>query len=288
MHVLHATDGSEPATEAGDLIVAMADRAEVDVLVLSVVPTGRPTVKHLPNALRSEQDRRDHAERVAAAASQRLRDEGFTVDSATPEGRPSQVIASTANERGVGMLVVGAGPKSPIVGRVLGSVTTALLHGPTPLLVVREAPSAGRVGVVVATDGSPHADRAVALAASFLDPERCDVTVVSVAVLITATPAAPYGGYATSAPNEETERDVVRPAWERVEKAAATMRARGFQPRTKVVMGHPVKRLVSIFDSSDAALLVVGSRGTGYSGQVVLGSVSDQMVRMVPACLIGR
>jgi nucleotide-binding universal stress UspA family protein len=288
MHVLYATDGSEAAGEAGDLIVAMADRAEVDVTVMSVVPTGRPTVKHLPDALKSERARREHAERVATAASQRLRDEGFTVDSATPKGRPSDVIRSAAVERGADLLVVGAGPKSPVIGRFLGSVTTSLLHGREPLLVVREAPTGDRPKAVVATDGSRHSDRAVALASSFLDPARCDVTVVSVAVLITATPSAPYGGYATSAPNEETGREVVRPAWEHVEKAAGTMRARGFEPRTEVVMGHPVKRLISISKDSDAALLVVGSRGTGYPELMYLGSVSDQMVRMAPACLIGR
>jgi nucleotide-binding universal stress UspA family protein len=288
MHVLYATDGSRPAGDAGNLIVAMADRAEVDVTVMSVVPTGLPTVRHLPEALRTDRARREHAERVVAAASQRLRDEGFKVDSATPEGRPSDVIRSTAIDRGADLLAVGAGPKSSVMGRMLGSVTTALLHGRTPLLVAREAPTGAQPKAVVATDGSQHADRAVTLATSFLDPTRCDVTVVSVAVLITATPSAPYGGYATSAPNEETGREVVRPAWEHVEKAAATMRARGFEPRTEVVMGHPVKRLISISKSSDAALVVVGSRGTGSPERKYLGSVSDQMVRMAPACLIGR
>jgi nucleotide-binding universal stress UspA family protein len=288
MRVLYATDGSEPAGNAGDLIVAMADRAEIDVTVLSVVPTGLPALKHMPEALHSEQDRREHAERVAAAAAGRLRDEGFSVESATPEGSPSEVIESVAQERGVELLVVGGGPRSSIVGRLLGSVTTALLHGPAPLLVVREAPSRQRPMVLAGVDGSQHADRAVALAASFLDPARCDVAAVAVAVLMTATLTAPYGGYAISAPNDEVEREVMAPARDHVEKAAATLRARGFEPRTHVVMGHPVKRLMGMADSIDPELLVVGSRGMSSPERAFLGSVSDQLVRLAPACLIGR
>jgi nucleotide-binding universal stress UspA family protein len=163
-----------------------------------------------------------------------------------------------------------------------------MLHGATPLLVVREAPVGDRPNVLIGTDGSQHAEHAVDLAASFLDQSRCDVAVVSVAVLMTATPSAPYGGYATSAPTEELEREATAPAREATEKAAASLRARGFDPRTFVVMGHPVKRLIGMADSLDPELLVVGSRGLGYPERAFLGSVSDQMVRLAPACLIGR
>jgi nucleotide-binding universal stress UspA family protein len=99
------------------------------------------------------------------------------------EGRPNEVIASLARDRGADVVALGAGPRSLIVGRFLGSVATDLLHGPMPLLIAREAPTADRVRVVVGTDGSGHADRAIGLASQFLDPERCDVTIVSVAVL---------------------------------------------------------------------------------------------------------
>jgi nucleotide-binding universal stress UspA family protein len=285
---LYATDGDEPAIDAGEVIVAAADRSEVNVTVLSVVPTGFPTVEHLPELLQSKEGRRAPAERAAEAAVKRLAQAGFAVEAITPDGRPNEVIASTAQERGADLLVLGAGPRSPIVGRLLGSVATDLLHGPTPLLVTREAPATERMRVVVGTDGSRHARRAVELASVFLDPERCDVAIVSVAVLVTATPEAPYGGYAISASSEEAEREVTAPAWERVEQAAASMRAHGFDPRTEVVMGHPVKRLMAVADQADASLLVVGSRGMSYPERAFLGSVSDQIVRQAPACLVGR
>jgi nucleotide-binding universal stress UspA family protein len=287
MRVLYATDGSEAAIAAGDVLIASADRAEVDVTLLSVVPTGMPAVKHLSGALRPEEDLREYAERVVAAGAARLRDAGFTVEEEIAEGRPDNVITRTAEQTGTDLLVVGAGPRSVLVGRLLGSATTALLHGSTSMLVVRDAPAARPVNVVIGTDGSAHAGRAVELAATFLDPERCGVTVVSVAVLIVATPEAPYGGYAITAPDESYEA-VAGPAREHVEKAAGTLRARGFEPRTEVILGHPVKRLLGVAGDTDAALVVVGSRGLSNPDRAFLGSVSDQIVRQAPACLVAR
>jgi nucleotide-binding universal stress UspA family protein len=287
MRVLYATDGSEVAIAAGDVIVAAADRAEVDVTVLSVVPTGLPGIRHLQRGLRSVEELRAIAERAVADGAQRLRDEGFSVEEAVAEGRPDEVIAETAAELDADLLIVGAGPKSTIVGRLQGSVTTALLHGPTSMLVVRESPADATVHVVIGTDGSGHAGRAVELAATFLDPERCTVAVVSVAVLIVSTPDAPYGGYAISAPEGSAE-EATSEAREDVEKAAAALRARGFEPRTEVIMGHPVKRLLGVVADADASLVVVGSRGLSYPDRAFLGSVSDQMVRQAPACLVAH
>lgn len=288
MRILYAADGSEASAHADDLLVAAADRQTLEVTTVTVAPTGAPSIKHLPEFLQSVEGRRAHAEKAAAAAAQRLRDEGFSVEEVTPEGEPADVITGLADEREADLIAVGGGPSSGVVGRLLGSVTTHLLHGSISLLVVRQPPPSADVQIVVATDGSDHASRAVELAAELLDPERCAVTVVSVAVLKTSTPRAPYGGYAISAPNEEAEQQVVEPARQHAEAAAAVLRERGFEPQESVVMGHPVKRLMGVADDLGAALVVVGSRGLNYPERAFLGSTSDQIVRQAPACLIGR
>lgn len=286
MRVLYATDGSESANAAGEVIVAAADRAGVEASVLSVVATGMPTIKHLPEALRSADERREYARRVVSQAGERLRGEGFAVDEVLTDGRPDEAIAAAAERRRADLVAVGAGPRSTIVGRVLGSVTTALLPRRLALLVARDTPAGPPVRVVIGTDGSEHATRAVELAARFLDPTRCEVTVVSVAVLIVATPDAPYGGYATAAFDEASEREVTEPARQHVEQAAGILRSAGFAPHTTVVMGHPVKRLLGVAADVDASLVVVGRRGLSYPDRVFLGSVSDQIVRQAPATLV--
>lgn len=289
MYIVYATDGSAASVTAGEVVAAVADPARVQVTAVSVVAAGVPALKHLPRSLHATEDRRATAVDVVGVASDRLRAVGFTVRTTTPEGRPDEVIGEVAARAGADLLVLGAGPPGVLTGRLLGSTTTALLHGPTPVLVARRRPTAGRPQVVVGTDGSEPALRAADLGAGFLDPGRCDVTAVAVAVLRTATPDAPYGGYAVSATSPEVERDVLDPACAHADEVAAVYRDAGFAAvSTRAVMGHPLTRLLAVADDVGASLLVVGSRGLRYPTRAVLGSVSDQLVRHAPATLVGR
>jgi nucleotide-binding universal stress UspA family protein len=79
LHVLYATDGDDPANDVGEVIVAAGDRNKVNVTVLSVVPTGPPTVAHLPDVLQSKETLQARADRAAEAAAARLTQAGFTV-----------------------------------------------------------------------------------------------------------------------------------------------------------------------------------------------------------------
>ena len=287
MHILHATDGSASAVTVREVVASVADPTRVQVTVVSVVPAGVPALKHLSDALRMTDHRAAAVEAVDVAAD-RLRAAGFKVETTTPEGRPDAVIAEVAASRDVDLLALGAGPAGILTGRLLGSTTTALLHGPLPVLVARRRPTAGRPHVVVGTDGSDHALRAARLGAGLLDPRRCDVTVASVGVLRVATPDAPYGGYAVSALSPEVEGEVLDPARRHADEAAAAYGDQGFAVSTQAVMGHPLTRLLAIADDVGATLVVVGSRGISYPDRAFLGSVSDQLVRHAPATLVGR
>jgi nucleotide-binding universal stress UspA family protein len=288
MHILHATDGTSAAANAREVVAAVADPMRVRVTVMSVVPAGVPALKHLSRSLWAHRDRRGAAVDAVGVAGDRLRVAGFKVETTTPEGRPDVVIAGTAASRDVDLLVLGAGPPGALTGRLLGSTTTALLHGPLPVLVARRRPIAGRTNVVVGTDGSDHALRAARLAAELLDPRRCDVTVCSVGVLRAATPAEPYGGYAVSALSPEVEQQVLDPVCRHADEVAAVYRELGFAVSTHPAMGHPVRRLLAVADEVGATLLVVGSRGLSYPDRAFLGSISDQLVRHGPATLVGR
>lgn len=92
-------------------------------------------------------------------------------------------------------------------------------------------------------DGSDHATRALDVAAEFLDPQRCTVTVLAAAKLTAPTLTPPHTGYATSAPTPEVEREVLAPARGHAERAAQVLGERVFAVDVTVILGHPVKRL---------------------------------------------
>lgn len=287
MRVLYATDGGDAAVDAGRLIDVLAAR-DVEVVAASIVSTGPPELRHLSAAFQSDEVRRRTARDAVDLAVESLRMSGFTVDGVVEEGRPATALLDIATARGVDLVVAGTGVQW-LGGRLLGSVSTALLHAaPMSVLIAHAAPRGVPAHVVAGTDGSEHAARAIDVATGFLDPERCAVTVVSAVKLMTPTFTPPYTGYATSAPSPEMEAEVLAPARTHADQAAERFVAGGFAADTRVVLGHPVKRLLAEVDLVGAALAVIGSRGLDAVGRMALGSVSDEVVRHAPAALVGR
>lgn len=288
MRVLYATDGGHAAVGAGRLIEALADRQNVTVVVASVISTGLPELRHLSAALQSDETRRRIADEAVESARESLGIAGFDTEGLVRSGRSATTLIDIASQQRAQLIVAGSGTNW-IGGRLLGSVSTDLVHcAPMSVLIVHEPPSAHITGVVVGVDGSEHANQALDVAMRFLDPQRCAVTVMCAAKLLAPALSPPYVGYATSAPSAEVADEILAPARENVEQAVKRLTDGGFDARAHVVLGHPVKRLVSEMDNLGAGLAVVGSRGLGALDRATVGSVSDQIVRHAPATLVGR
>jgi len=288
MRVLYATDGGAAARDAGRLVELLADRGRSQVVVASIVATGMPELRHLSAALQSDDARRKVADDAVDQAVAALRAQQLTVDGVVREGRPTAALLEVAQEREAELIVVGSGV-TWFGARLLGSVSTGLLHtAPMSLLIVHSPPAGVPGRVVVGVDGSDHAARALDVASRFLDPDRCTATVLCAAKLLAPTLMPPYTGYATAAPSPEVEEEALAPARGHAEQAAEVLRGRGFTADVAVMLGHPVKRLLTEVDQIEAALAVVGSRGLDALDRAALGSVSDQVVRHAPATLVGR
>jgi len=153
------------------------------------------------------------------------------------------------------LLVVASHGGSRRAGIMLGSTASAAVHRATvPVLVARrppdpDAPFAHKL--LVASDGSPDAERAVELAARIGHRERSTV------YLLTCTPLA-HG-------------DPKRIAVDAVDLTAGL----GVEPTVIHTAGHPADRILETAAAELVSLVVVGSRGLG--GVRALGSVSERV-----------
>jgi nucleotide-binding universal stress UspA family protein len=130
--------------------------------------------------------------------------------------------------------------------------------------------------IVVGTDGSKHAEKALEFAAEEARRRNAAVHVVTA----WHVPAAVYGpGFAPMA-NPPVD-DVTRQAAEDVaERAAESLRARGLEVETSVCHAQAAEALVE--QAQGAELLIVGSRGHGGFSGLLLGSVGHQCVQHAP------
>ncbi len=141
--------------------------------------------------------------------------------------------------------------------------------------------------ILVAVDGSEHADRAVDFAAELARCARAAVTVVH-AIPTTAVVPLILGSYAdleqvTADSRESLEAsaaELVGQARERLEAAGVTT------VTTRVEFGPPARIITDIAREIDADVIVMGRRGLGELRGLLLGSVSHKVSQVADATVV--
>ncbi|MGP7998633.1 MAG: universal stress protein [Streptosporangiaceae bacterium] len=132
-------------------------------------------------------------------------------------------------------------------------------------------------GIVVGYDGSAHSERSLEWAMKEAQLRHAPLTVLAVhQVAVSAWTRAPI-----TYPVDE--QDVARArtaAQESVDKVASQVGGERPAITVQAVSGVAAEELIKAGENAD--LLVVGSRGSGGFGRLLLGSVSSQTVHHAP------
>jgi nucleotide-binding universal stress UspA family protein len=191
-------------------------------------------------------------------------------------GRPAAVLlAESANHS---LLVVGTRGRGGFAGLALGSVSLQVAtHASVPVAVVPAAAPVGPIErVVVGMDGSPQAIAALRWAVGFVPADARIVVIGAWQPSNLATPAdqADFPALAEGA-RERFDNGV-----DQVERA---------QPEPRVIerrFSYESPRVALWEASRHAELTVVGARGHGAIGSVLLGSVSSWLLHHAPCATV--
>jgi nucleotide-binding universal stress UspA family protein len=128
--------------------------------------------------------------------------------------------------------------------------------------------------IVVGTDGSPTAERAVGQAAKLARACGAQVHLVSAYRPAAATHVR-GGDDSAEARNVEFKRDDHVSAI--LAHAAAVFRSEGIEPECHALRGDAADVLLSAAEDHGADLIVVGNRGMSGAKRFLLGSVPDKI-----------
>ena len=218
------------------------------------------------------------AERLVGAAVATVASEfpELEVSGALGYGRVAPSLLEVSHQ--AALVVVGARGAGGFPGLLVGSISAQLAaHGGCPVAVVR--PPINGTDVVVGIDGSVQSIRA--LEVGLAEARRLGGKVVAVhSYRLPPRPAA-YG------PNPGVDEKSHRAAAEKtlhrilgpVEQDATDVKIERL-----VQAGPPARVLCEA--AADAAALVVGVRGLGGFAGMVLGSVSQQVLRHAPGTVV--
>ena len=126
--------------------------------------------------------------------------------------------------------------------------------------------------VLVATDGSKSAERAVAVAAGVPWPEGSEVRVLSVVDPLEGMPE-------TIAARRARDEKVAAASRARLEKAGAKVSC-------TVLFGSPARTILDAASEWGAGVIVVGARGLGAVRGLLVGSVSSAVARAASSSVL--
>lgn len=284
MRVLLASDGSPDAMQAAEWVAASSLPKGASILILSVVTP--PGVPLLPTAIadRLREDARSAAEQTRAV----LGASGAAAAIQVAEGDAREEIMRVAEEWDADLVVVGSRGLGRAQGFFLGTVSLAVVRQcARPVLVVKGRTRA-LSSAIVALDGSEHALNALRFFARW--PKYADLTLHVVGVVETL----PFPRTAPTMIRAELQAAVAVAEGERREALKqALAAARPVLPVGKttetLTSGDPAGELLRIADDNAADLIVLGARGLGAVQHLLLGSVSEAVLRDAQcAVLIAR
>ena len=280
LRVLVATDGSRQAQAA--VAAAMHFPWPDDTRVRAV--SARITrAEYRRSILLAALDR--GAEMAVESARRTLSRRWPDVETAVLDTTPVEGILGEAARFRADVVVVGWRGTGAVRRLLLGSVSRGVVRGSTCAVLVVRQPHRVR-SVVVGVDGSEAAKSALALIGRLVPPPAGRVTLVS-SVEPLPRPSGRIPGAATIAREVVRQNRMrARAATKDLNRAAADLKGSGWDPRTMLVHGEPLRDLLGAVATSRAQLLVVGARGTSGVRYILLGSVAEGALNQSPVSVL--
>lgn len=222
---------------------------------------------------------------------------------ATP-GNPAEVLLAEVASEEATLLVVGSVGMTGARRFLLGSVPNKISHhSNTDLLIVKTDPPPKEVGdyasILVGTDGSPTATRAVGMAAKLAATLGIKPTVVCVYTPPTeqelkrmASPQDPVEQWSASRRSRDVPDEFrwriagAAQAEDILDRAAEHAAAQGAVAEVRAVEGHPAETLISVAEGESFDLIAIGSVGMSGPKRFMLGNVPHRISHHAPTDIL--
>jgi nucleotide-binding universal stress UspA family protein len=268
--ILLATDGSPDATQAVEWLTQFPLPADTAIDVLSSIPWPESATKAGRELWRQ-------AGSTVEDACRRLGKRWSRVSGQVDDGDPRSVIVDAATARRSDLIVLGARSLGVVASALLGSVSLGVArHAPCPVLVCKGAVRPLR-SATVALDGSDSARAALDYFSGFPLPSDLAVRLVGVVEPLRYPVDVVSPQLVELMKEYEDER---RGQLETVlASSSATLRGRVRKVSTTTLVGQAAPSILSEAAEQPSDLVVVGARGLGPVKRLLLGSVSEYVLR---------
>ncbi len=286
--ILHPTDFSKCASHALPHTIDLAERfgAELHLLHAIVLHEGDPgnAAHPFPNMEELYRVLEEHADAQMKTTLAAHHEPGFKIKRAQLRSiSAAGAILDYAAEMDIDLIIMGTHGRRGLRRLLLGSVAEELVRlAPCPVLTVPERTDKtvpGRVRkIVVPVDFSEHARLALAYAKELTDLFEAEMHLLHVVDEVIYPdfypPVMPSGGSIT----EELRGQSL----ERMKGLLAAVADAETEADVHVRAGRAASAIADFAEERDADLVVIASHGLTGISHMLLGSVTEQVVRRAP------
>lgn len=271
--ILFPTDGSDVAAAAGEAALTLAQQFDAGLHAVYVLE-GRSLPAEIESSTADE--RRRLGREILGEIDEQATDAGIDVTTAVleEEGHVHSTLVDYTDGHDVDCLVMGTHGRTGIGRLVLGSVAEQTLReSPVPVVTIHEETVFDPAfdSILVPTDGSDSAqaalDHAIELALT-TGAALHVVNVVDIGVVMGDVDA----GLVLDTLEEAGEQAIEVAIHRAREAGVSTVEA-------SVLSGTPYRAICDYTDERDVDCIVMGTHGRTGVGRVVLGSVTERVVR---------
>jgi len=286
--ILVCLDGSACSLDAAQVGAALSGRFGAEALALHVFDAGFAYMGAW--AIEVDQDSVDRCAREQKAdIEQSVRPlferSGAPFRMIQKWDHPVESILRVAEEEQVDLIVMGSHGRGGVGELILGSVSTGVLHhSPCSILIVRGEHAPDGLGefrkIVLASDGSESAQKAAAVAIDIAEKFAAPLSVLNV--------CPPPDSFRLPGDNYlplsacDTDLYATRLLGSVTKSVGELIGKREIVCSYHQEFGHTEKLLLRLVEQQKADLVVMGSRGLGGFGRMLLGSVSHYMTHHAP------
>ena len=293
--ILTPLDGSEVSEHVLPYVRGLASRLSIPLTLLMAIEPEHPTVGHMLNPTlhwhQTEIHRSGHAKEYLASMASRLRGAGLNVDTTTPSSEPATaIVREAANDPGV-LIAMASHGRSGLARWWMGSVADKVLHmADNPLLLIRSravpvaAQESAPERLIVPVDGSQLAEQILPHVVSLSTALKLPVVLVRVTMseaeyyqamsmgLRVLPPTLPsFQSFSGSMDGEALT--YLNDLQDRLTSQGVT------SVEGRVLQGSPADSIVDLAAATEHGLVVMTTHGRSGVGRMVLGSVSERIVR---------
>ena len=280
--LLVPTDGSDVADATARRAFDFAEALDASVHVLSVADSAVATGVGYSGERASIREQLKEKAAARATSLRRLAaDRGLDATAVTREGIPAEEIVDYATSEPVDGIVIGTSGRGGIARAVVGSVTDKVVRAASvPVVTITPEAAESDDGwtpiesILLPTDGSEAATAALDCGLELAEQFDATVHLLSVADSDLASALDTVSDDAVDSSNHLLEQ-----AETYLDTLATDARDRDLEVVITAVEGTPSEKIVEYAASEDVDLIAMGTTGRGGFERVLLGSVTDDVIR---------